>query len=302
MNPFPKTNVRKNARPKDAKLAIPRKPKSAEQAVSKPLRIGAVARQLGISASMIRSWERMGLRREANLEGAHRLYSEDDVQLLCRAVYLRRVQGLNAPAIIDQLQRDGLLSSTGGAPSSAKARAVGNLLRALRLESGQSLAQVSAAVGISTGFLSNLERSQTGVSLGIMHRLAHHYGTTLSDFLYQADSPGPLVRKGQGRRLAGGDGVKMEILAWGKLVMEPHIFHVAPGKGSADFYTHQGEEFLYMVKGALKITLADEEFQLKPGDSFYFESTVRHRWLNPGKTEAVILWINSPSGFLHRSP
>jgi uncharacterized cupin superfamily protein len=133
-----------------------------------------------------------------------------------------------------------------------------------------------------------------------MHRLAHHYGTTLSDFFYQADSPGPLVRKGQGRRLAGGDGVKMEILAWGKLVMEPHIFHVAPGKGSTDFYTHQGEEFLYMVKGALKISLGDEEFQLKPGDSFYFESTVRHRWINPGKTEAVILWINSPSGSVNR--
>jgi mannose-6-phosphate isomerase-like protein (cupin superfamily) len=92
----------------------------------------------------------------------------------------------------------------------------------------------------------------------------------------------------------------MEILAWGKLVMEPHIFHVAPGKGSTDFYTHQGEEFLYMVKGALKISLGDEEFQLKPGDSFYFESTVRHRWINPGKTEAVILWINSPSGSVNR--
>jgi len=296
---LPKKIQRKNAKPKGAKPVLRRKPKDPEQAVSKPLRIGAVASQLGISASMIRSWERMGLRRGSNPEGAHRLYSEDDVQLLCRAVYLRRVQGLNAPAIIDQLQREGLLSSSGGAQPSAKARATGKHLRALRLESGQSLAQVAAAVGISTGFLSNLERSQTGVSLGIMHRLAHHYGTTLSDFFYQADSPGPLVRKGQGRRLAGGDGVKMEILAWGKIQMEPHIFHVAPGKGSTDFYTHQGEEFLYIVKGALKITLGEEEFQLKPGDSFYFESTVRHRWINPGKSEAVILWINSSSGSLN---
>ena len=281
-------------------MAIRRKPKSAEQAVSKPLRIGAVAKQLGISASMIRSWERMGLRREANREGEHRLYSEDDVQLLCRAVYLRRVQGLNAPAIIDQLQREGLLSGSGKVHASAKARATGKLLRELRLESGQSLAQVATTVGISTGFLSNLERSQTGVSLGIMHRLAHHYGTTLSDFFYQADSPGPLVRKGQGRRLAGGDGVKMEILAWGKLVMEPHIFHVAPGKGSTDFYTHQGEEFLYMVKGVLSITLGEDSFQLKQGDSFYFDSSVRHSWLNDGKTEAVILWINSPSSSWNR--
>jgi transcriptional regulator with XRE-family HTH domain len=244
---------------------------------------------------MIRSWERLGLRREATKEGAHRLYSEEDVQLLCRAVYLRRVQRLNAPAIIDQLQRDGILPGNGAARTVAKARATGNHLRALRLERGQSLAQVAAAVDISTGFLSNLERSQTGVSLGIMHRLAHHYGTSLSEFFYQADSPGPLVRKGHGRALAGGDGVQMEILAWGKIVMEPHLFHVAPGKGSADYYSHQGEEFLYILKGVLRITLDKNVFELKSGDSFYFESTVRHSWFNHGKTEAVILWINSPS-------
>lgn len=262
---------------------------------SKRLRIGAVANQLGISASMIRAWERLGLRREANREGAHRLYTEKDIQLLCRAVHLRQVGGLNAPAIIDQLQREGLLPGTGGTRTAAKARATGNHLRALRLERGQSLAEVAAAVDISTGFLSNLERSQTGVSLGIMHRLAQHYGTTLNDFFYQADSPGPLVRKGHGRQLAGGDGVQMEILAWGRIAMEPHIFHVAPGKGSTDFYTHHGEEFLYVVKGSLSITLGEEEFRLRPGDSFYFQSTVRHRWLNEGKTEAIILWINSPS-------
>jgi DNA-binding transcriptional MerR regulator len=273
---------------------LSRQPKtgSPEKSV-KPQRIGAVAKQLGISASMIRAWERLGLRREATKEGTHRLYSEKDVELLCRAVYLRRAQGLNAPAIIDQLRREGLLSSAAGVRKAAKSRSTGKYLRALRLERGQSLAEVAAAVDISTGFLSNLERSQTGVSLGIMHRLAHHYGTTLSEFYYSADSPGPLIRKGQGRPLAGGDGVQMELLAWGKIVMEPHLFHVDPGKGSTEHYSHHGEEFLYLVSGKLNITLADEVFRLGPGDSFYFESKVRHSWYNPGKTRAAILWINT---------
>lgn len=259
----------------------------------KPLRIGAVAKQLGVSASMIRSWERLGLRREATKEGEHRLYSEHDVELLCRAVYLRRVQGLNAPAIIDQIRREGLLPGVGESRTIAKARSTGNYLRTLRLQRGESLAQVAAAVDISTGFLSNLERSQTGVSLGIMHRLAHHFGTTLSELYYQAQSPGPLVRKGEGRLLSGGDGVRMEELAWGNIAMEPHVFHVAPGKGSLEYYTHQGEEFLYLIKGKLSITLGEEEYRLESGDSFYFESSIRHSWFNRGKTHAVILWINT---------
>jgi len=78
-------------------VALSRQPKTGLSEETgktlKPQRIGAVAKQLGISASMIRAWERLGLRREATKEGTHRLYSEKDVELLCRAVYLRRVQG-----------------------------------------------------------------------------------------------------------------------------------------------------------------------------------------------------------------
>ena len=260
---------------------------------ARPLRIGAVARQLGISPSMIRSWERLGLRREATEEGQHRLYEERDVELLCRAVYLRRVQGLNAPAIIDQLRREGMLPGAGEHQTVARTQAIGSHLRTLRLARGESLAQVASAVDISTGFLSNLERSQTGVSLGIMHRLAHHFGTSLSEFYYQAESPGPLVTKKKRRLLSQNDGVRMEELAWGNIVMEPHLFHIAPGKGSTDYYTHQGQEFLYLIQGKLSITLDDTEYKLEPGDSFYFESSIRHRWRNSGKTEAVVLWINT---------
>jgi transcriptional regulator with XRE-family HTH domain len=242
---------------------------------------------------MIRAWERLGLRREATEQGEHRLYEERDIELLCRAVYLRRVQGLNAPAILDQVRREGLLPGAGEHQALARTQAIGSHLRALRLERGESLAQVAAAVDISTGFLSNLERSQTGVSVGIMHRLAHHYGTTLSEFYYQADSPGPLVPKTHRRLLSSSDGVRMEELAWGNIVMEPHIFHVAPGKGNPEYYTHQGQEFLYLIKGRITIVLDDKEYKLSPGDSFYFESSIRHRWRNPGKSEAVVLWVNT---------
>jgi len=262
-------------------------------AAPRPLRIGAVARQLGISPSMIRSWERVGLRRESTEQGQHRLYEERDIELLCRAVYLRRVQGLNAPAIIDQVRREGLLPGAGEQRALAHTQAVGGHLRALRLARGESLAEVAAAVDISTGFLSNLERSQTGVSVGIMHRLAHHYGTTLSEFYYRADSPGPHVPKDRRRLLSSGDGVRMEELAWGNIVMEPHIFHVAPGKGSLEYYTHQGQEFLYLIKGKLSIVLDEKEYKLRSGDSFYFESSIRHRWKNAGKSTAVVLWVNT---------
>ncbi len=66
--------------------------------------------------------------------------------------------------------------------------------------------------------------------------------------------------------------------------MEPHLFRVAPGAGSGESYSHEGEEFLYLVRGRLDIVLAGEKFQLRAGDSFYFSSKTQHSWSNPGKS------------------
>ena len=64
----------------------------------------------------------------------------------------------------------------------------------------------------------------------------------------------------------------MELLAWGNAVMEPHLFRIAPQAGSGDPYTHEGEEFLYVLRGDLSITVGGEEYRLKPGDSFYLRA------------------------------
>ncbi len=40
-----------------------------------------------------------------------------------------------------------------------------------------------------------------------------------------------------------------------------------------------------------------KEQRLEEGDSFYFESSTQHRWQNPGKKEAWVLWVNTPPTF-----
>ena len=71
------------------------------------LKIGDVARLVGVSPSVIRSWESLGLTRPRRTASKYRLYSAEDVKLLKRARFLRRVRGLNAPAIVQMLKRDG---------------------------------------------------------------------------------------------------------------------------------------------------------------------------------------------------
>src|SRR5262249_39298007 len=63
------------------------------------LKIGDVAQRLGVSASLVRAWERLGLAQPARTDSKYRIYTSEDFKALRRAVYLRRVRGLNAAAI-----------------------------------------------------------------------------------------------------------------------------------------------------------------------------------------------------------
>jgi DNA-binding transcriptional MerR regulator/mannose-6-phosphate isomerase-like protein (cupin superfamily) len=256
------------------------------------LKIGDVARRVGVSPSAIRGWESLGLTRPHRTKSKYRLYTDEDVRLLKKARYLRKVRGLNAPAIVETLKRQGRIK-----PSAEGAAAIGPRLRQLRTKRGSSLAEVAAAVGISVGFLSALERSHMSASVGTLRKLARYYRTNILDFFNPMDSNTPLVRPPKRKVLEAGPGVRMELLAWGNTVMEPHLFRIAPHAGSGDSYAHEGEEFLFVLRGELKIALAGEEYHLKRGDSFYFESATPHRWNNPGRSETWLLWVNTPPTF-----
>src|SRR5450432_2397364 len=157
----------KKTRPSDRKIlcsGVPRmKPTSAEPY----LKIGDVAKKVGVSPSVIRSWESLGLARPRRTESKYRLYSADDVKLLKRARFLRKVRGLNAAAIVELLRREGRVRPTVESNSAA----IGSHLRKLRAKKKLSLAQVARSADISVGFLSALERSQMSGSVGTLRKL-----------------------------------------------------------------------------------------------------------------------------------
>ena len=260
---------------------------------SKPyLKIGDVAQIVGVSPSVIRSWESLGLTKPQRTESKYRLYDAEDVKVLKRARFLRKVRGLNAPAIVQLLKREGKARpSPDGATS-----AIGIRLRQLRIRRKLSLAEVAKVVGISLGFLSALERSHMSASVSTLRKLARFYKTNILDFYDSAES-NHLVRPDHRKVLEAGPGVRMELLAWGNAVMEPHLFRIASGAGSGDSYTHEGEEFLFLLRGELQISLQNQEYHLKAGDSFYFESATPHSWKNSGRSETLVLWINTPPTF-----
>jgi transcriptional regulator with XRE-family HTH domain len=257
------------------------------------LRISEVARRVGISSSALRAWESLGLVAPQRTESRYRIYTEGDVRILQRAIFLRRARGLNPAAIVHVLKRQGVV------PVPAEAALLpGQRFRRLRTRRGLSLAQVARATGVSVGFLSALERGQMRASVATLRRIARFYRTNILSLFEAAGENPRLVRPEQRKILQTESGVRMELLAWGNTVMEPHLFRVKPGGGSGESYAHEGEEFLHVLRGQFEIWLNNKEhYRLKPGDSLYFESSTPHRWKNPGRSETSLLWINTPPTF-----
>ena len=92
------------------------------------LRIGEAARQVGVSPSALRLWERQGLVRPGrSTVGRYRLYSDADVEQLRSIRRLRLVERVNAPGIRRLLRRP---------PKTDAATMTGARLRAMRLGRG----------------------------------------------------------------------------------------------------------------------------------------------------------------------
>src|SRR5207302_199576 len=148
--------------------------KSARPLQERMLRISEAARRVGISSSALRAWEVLGLVMPQRTESRYRLYTEADVRLLRRALFLRRARGLNPAAIVHVLKRQGVVSmppGNGGLP--------GQRFRRLRTRRGLSLAQVARATDVSVGFLSALERGQMRSSVATLRRIARYYRTNI---------------------------------------------------------------------------------------------------------------------------
>jgi len=257
------------------------------------LRISEVARRLAISSSALRAWEALGLVSPQRTKSRYRMYTEADVRLLQRAIFLRRARGLNPAAIVHVLKKQGVVSAPADAP-----QLPGQRFRRLRMRRQLSLAQVARATRVSVGFLSALERGQMRCSIATLRRIARFYKTNIISLFETNGEAQHLVRPSERKILETSPNVRMELLAWGNTAMEPHLFRVKPGGGSGESYSHEGEEFLHVLRGEFELWLHNEgHYLLKAGDSLYFESSTPHRWKNPGRAEAWVLWVNTPPTF-----
>lgn len=184
---------------------------------------------------------------------------------------------------------------------------IGKMIKNLRNGKGYTLKDMSEKTGLSTGFLSQLERGITSVAIDSLEKIAEVLEVNLLYF-FKAQNNSKLkkdniVRKHQRVFIPVTDIIFQSTLSNhpNEFNIFPRIFELLPNYKEKEqeiaLYSHEGEEFIYVLEGVLTLNIDNEEQVLYPGDSIQIKSNIPHNWKNETNKITKILCINSPNPF-----
>lgn len=173
----------------------------------------------------------------------------------------------------------------------------GARLRELRRHRGWTLQELACRGGFSKAFLSRLESGDRQASIAAVLTLARIFGVSLSALFESqlATEPCVIVR--------GADAVEKRIngLKYVPLSNSGRFSNLQPIKVTVpalrrgnEHYHHDGEEWIYLLSGALTLSLAGKTYDLAPGDAAHFDSRLPHRLIAGGGRNAEVLLVASP--------
>jgi transcriptional regulator with XRE-family HTH domain len=182
-------------------------------------------------------------------------------------------------------------------------RIMGQKIRQLRLDSQLTLEGAAERVGCTPGFLSQIERNQAVPSITMLYAIAQAFGVKVTHFFPRMISGAKVVRADE-REIFRFEGSAIAYTplstSFHDRKLEPLLVHIDPVDGtlpSDEFRSHPGEEFYHVLEGTLRMQVGDAVYDLNPGDSIHFKSTVKHRMENPSDSPTLALCALTPPVF-----
>ena len=158
---------------------------------------------------------------------------------------------------------------------------VGARIKLLRINQKRTLQEVADSCGLSKSMISKIENDKTIPSVATLVKIAAVLGTSVSGLLEQEGWNKAIVTS---RNTAMEKLVKTEkgymifpyASEYHDKKMQPFLFVARKGEVVPHQLSHEGEEFVFIVEGSMKMQIGDTEYILKTGDSLYFNALQKH--------------------------
>jgi transcriptional regulator with XRE-family HTH domain len=176
-----------------------------------------------------------------------------------------------------------------------KQEVIGRHVRQLRARAGLSARALGARTGFSASFISQMENGLVSPSIGSMQKIAAALGVTLGEFFTAAGegATGTIVRARDRTGFESNwSSAALQLLGASRR-LEAVLITLDPGgrSGKHPASGHDHEEFAFVLKGPLTLTLGPDRHALRTGDSVIFLPGELRLWENPGRASARLMLV-----------
>ena len=177
---------------------------------------------------------------------------------------------------------------------------IGNKIRNYRQQTNMNISNLADETGLSRGFISQVENDKVSLSLESLKKVASALKIPIKNFLEDQLFKPELVRKNLRPKIKLGEGSEVEVLsaAFGRM-LQVLMVDLPPGYQAGNTtHTHDGEEFITVLLGHVKITQGDFSSVLDEGDSIHLDSTYPHLCQNVDDSPAKVIIALTPPALL----
>ncbi|WP_120497109.1 helix-turn-helix domain-containing protein [Kiloniella sp. EL199] len=180
---------------------------------------------------------------------------------------------------------------------------VGGQIRDLRKAKRMSVTTLAEKIGKSVGYVSQIERGISAVSIPILNKISAALEISNSWFFHGENDADPtekahVVRAGSRRRLSfTGSGMVEELMSpdlSGDVELIMGRFEPGSATGEEQITREKVEVSGHVIKGTIAVEIGEDTYELGVGDSFRINPGDPHKTYNNGAEEAEVLWILSP--------
>ena len=171
---------------------------------------------------------------------------------------------------------------------------LGERIRDLRARHDWTFEELAKRAGLSKSYLSRLEEGERQPSIAALLSLAQAFGLPLSA-MFPASVSGErctVVRAGEALPREG-NGLFFSPLSRSAFParMQPIRVTIPVSRTGEELYRHEGEEWLFVLSGRLRLILGAETFDLGPEDSAHFDASLPHRLTARGPQEVELILV-----------
>lgn len=174
-------------------------------------------------------------------------------------------------------------------------------LKELRIRVGLSQRQLARVSGVANATISQIEAGRLNPTVGMLKKVLDGIPISLGEFFVDDfESADRLFFRAEELKEIADGGVSF--LQVGANLSNKSIQLIKecyqPGAGTGKHaIRHEGEECGIILRGRLEVTVADQTAVLRQGDAYYFKSSQRHYFRNPGNVPCELITACNPPSF-----